>query len=70
MRCFVPRFAVRLRNGAVVLAEVAFCFRCHNALVIPSQRGPETPAWFTFDPDSEPAQELLRRFQSFERLRH
>jgi hypothetical protein len=64
MRCFVPRFAVRLRNGPVVLAEVAFCFRCRNAMGIPSPHSPKTPTWFTFDPDSEPARELLRRFQS------
>lgn len=64
MRCFLPRFAVRLRSGPTVLAEVAFCFRCHNAMGIPSPHNPGTPRWFTFDPDSEPAQELLRRFRA------
>jgi hypothetical protein len=48
MRCFVPGFGVRLRRGPVVLAEVAFCFRCHNAMGIPSPRSPKTPKWFTF----------------------
>jgi hypothetical protein len=64
MRCFVPRFAVRPRSGPMVLAEVAFCFRCHNAMGIPSPHSPKTPRWFTFDPGSEPAQELLRRFRA------
>jgi hypothetical protein len=64
MRCFVPGFAVRLRSGAVVLAEVAFCFRCRNAMGVPSEHSPKAPGWFTFDPDSEPAQELLGRFRA------
>jgi hypothetical protein len=64
MRCFVPRFALRLRRGPVVLAEVAFCFRCHNALGIPSPHNPTTPTWFTFDADSAPAQELLGLFRA------
>ena len=66
MRCFIPRFALRLRSEAVVLAEVAFCFQCHNALGISSRYSPKTPAWFTFDPDSEPAQDLLRRFRALD----
>jgi len=66
MRCFIPRFALRLRNETVVLAEVAFCFRCHNALCISSPHGPKTPTWFTFDPESEPAQDLLRRFRALD----
>lgn len=49
------------------MAEVAFCFRCHNALGIASPHSPTTPTWFTFDPDSEPAQRLLRLFQAFDR---
>jgi hypothetical protein len=64
MRCFVPRYAIRLRRGPLVLAEVAFCFRCHNALGIPSPDNPQTPPWFTFDPDSKPAQELLQLLRS------
>jgi hypothetical protein len=60
MRCFNPQYGIRLRSGTTVLAEVAFCFRCHNALVIPSAHTPGLTTWFTFDPDSSPAQELLR----------
>jgi hypothetical protein len=65
-RCFVPSFAVRLRNGPVVLAEVAFCFRCRNAMGIASEHSPKTPRWFTFDPDSESAQELLGRIRALD----
>jgi hypothetical protein len=65
MRCFVPGYAVRLRRGPRTVAEVAFCFDCHNAKGLPSDLSPQTPTWFTFDPDSEPAQELLRLFRYF-----
>ncbi len=64
MRCFVPRYGLRLRAGSLVLAEVAFCFSCHNAMVFPSDRLPHLPRWFTFDPDSPPARELLRLFRA------
>jgi hypothetical protein len=63
MRCFLPRYAIRLRRGARIVAEVAFCFRCRNALGIGSAESPQTPGWFTFDPDSPPARQLKRLFQ-------
>ena len=64
MRCFIPRFGIRVRAGATVLAEVAFCFSCHNAKAFPSAHTPDLPDWFTFDPASPPAQELLRLFHA------
>jgi len=64
MRCFVPRYGIRLRAESLVLAEVAFCFRCRNAMVFPSEHTPQLPKWLTFDPDSPPAQELLRLFRA------
>lgn len=63
MRCFLPRYGIRVHAGPVVLAEVAFCFRCHNARALPSEHTPQLPRSFTFDPDSPPAQELLRLFR-------
>jgi hypothetical protein len=64
MRCFLPRYAIRLRRGPLVLTEVAFCFRCRNAMSVPAAGNREPPTWFTFDPDSSPAQDLLRLLQS------
>ena len=65
MRCFTPRYGMRLRTELIVLAEVALCFTCHNALVLSSEHPPQLPKWFTFDPDSAPAQQLLRSFREF-----
>jgi hypothetical protein len=62
MRCFLPAYAIRLRRGRTVLAEVAFCFQCHNGLLLTP--GIADTDMFTFDPDSKPAQELLRRFRA------
>jgi hypothetical protein len=59
MRCFVPRYALRLRDAASVLAEIAFCFRCRNGAVVSFESGFVGPEWFTFDPDSPPALRLL-----------
>ncbi|GAA2590820.1 hypothetical protein GCM10010435_81900 [Winogradskya consettensis] len=66
MRCFNPRYGIRVRSEAAVLSEVALCFSCHNALVIPSEHTPGLLTWFTFDPESPPAQELLRLFRACE----
>jgi hypothetical protein len=57
MRCFVPRYGIRVLAGPSVLAEAAFCFRCHNGLIFPLAGA--SPQRFTFDPDSRPARELL-----------
>ena len=67
MRCFLPRYGIRVHAGSSVLAEVAFCFRCHNARALPSEHTPHRPSWFTFDPDSPPAQELLHLFRTTDR---
>ncbi|MEJ3748635.1 hypothetical protein WEI85_35810 [Actinomycetes bacterium KLBMP 9797] len=64
MRCFVPRYAIRLRGGPLVLTEVAFCFQCHNAMSVPIADTTQPPTWFTFDPDSKPAQDLLHLLRS------
>ncbi len=64
MRCFVPRYAIRLRNGPTVLAEIAFCFRCRNGRAISFQPDFVVPSWFTFDPDSQPARRLLGLFRA------
>jgi hypothetical protein len=66
MRCFNPRYGIRVRADSVVLAEVAFCFSCHNALAFPTEHTPHLPGWFTFDPDSPPALELLRLFRTWQ----
>jgi hypothetical protein len=59
MRCFVPRYALRLRDAATVLGEIAFCFRCRNGATVSFEPEFVGPAWFTFDPDSTPARQLL-----------
>lgn len=66
MRCFFPRYGMRVCAEWNVLTEVAFCFKCHKALVVPSEITLHLPMWFTFDPASAPAQELLRLFRSCE----
>src|SRR4051794_40217453 len=40
MRCFMPRFGIRVRADSTVMAEVAFCFSCHNAMAFPSEHTP------------------------------
>jgi hypothetical protein len=64
MRCFMPRYAIRLRRGPTVLAEVAFCFRCRNGRAVSFQPDFDVPGWFTFDPDSTPARQLLSMFRA------
>jgi hypothetical protein len=67
MRCFTPRYGIRVRTETSVLAEVAFCFQCRNALALPGPRTPSLPNWFTFDPDSAPGQQLLELFRECDR---
>ncbi|PLW73241.1 hypothetical protein GQS52_11340 [Streptomyces sp. SCUT-3] len=63
-RCFTPRYGVRAHGNTDVLFEAVFCFSCNGALFT----GPSVPAGMrgirTFDADSPPARELLRRFRS------
>ncbi|MFI7600161.1 hypothetical protein [Actinoplanes sp. NPDC049681] len=64
MRCFLPHYAMRLRNGPTALAEIAFCFRCRNGRALSFPPDFVVAPWFTFDPDSEPARHLLAMFRS------
>ncbi|WP_173082735.1 hypothetical protein [Phytohabitans rumicis] len=50
-------------SPVAVLAEIAFCFRCRNAKVLWPD-GSRRPTWFTVDPDSKPAQDLLQRLDA------
>jgi hypothetical protein len=59
-RCFTPRYGIRAHAADAVLFEIAFCFRCHGALILrPGQR-----ELVAFGADSPPAQELLGRFKA------
>ncbi|NBH07871.1 hypothetical protein [Amycolatopsis sp. SID8362] len=61
MRCYHPVYALRAHGAEGVLFELAFCFRCHNALGFAggAQTGLEG-----FDADSPAGQELLGRFRA------
>ncbi|VVJ16354.1 Uncharacterised protein [Amycolatopsis camponoti] len=62
MRCFIPSYALRVHGSAGLLCEIAFCFRCHNALVIVPGRG--RSRLDGFDADSPAGQDLLARFRA------
>ncbi|MBS2963735.1 hypothetical protein KGA66_11795 [Actinocrinis puniceicyclus] len=64
MRCFTPRFGIRLHDASVARAEVYFCFHCHWAVMVDLLNPGRREVWETFDPDSDPARELLHRFRS------
>jgi hypothetical protein len=64
MRCFIPHYAIRLRQGPVALVDVAFCFECHNALRIPVRGGAGSSDLIGFDATSAPARELLDLLRS------
>ena len=64
MRCFAPGYGIRLHDDSVARAEVLFCFQCHRALMIDLLNPRHKGVGATFDPDSDPAQELLSRFRS------
>ncbi|MDY0813004.1 hypothetical protein [Kitasatospora purpeofusca] len=63
-RCFAPAYGVRAHSSTDLLFEIAFCFRCHGALVL----GPGVPSGLRglqgFDPDSGPGRELLDLFRA------
>jgi hypothetical protein len=65
MRCFNPVYAIEAHGAEGVLVEVAFCFRCRNALV--TVPGGGRPELFGFDVDSPAGQELLARFKAVDR---
>jgi hypothetical protein len=64
MRCFSPGFGMRIHDKSDARAEVLFCFHCHIALMIDLHNPQNRHTGATFDPDSEPARELLARFRS------
>lgn len=61
MRCFAPRYGLRLHTAGGGVRDIAFCFRCHAALVLGPGGVRGSPA---FDGESAPARELLRRFRA------
>lgn len=64
-RCFNAVYALELHGTAGLLAEIAFCFRCHNALVaVPGRDRAELPG---IDTGSAAGQELLARFKAADR---
>ncbi|WP_410614291.1 hypothetical protein [Amycolatopsis sp. lyj-109] len=62
MRCFIPVYALKVHGAADVLVEIAFCFRCHNALVVVPGGG--RPGLVAFEPDSPAGRKLLARFKA------
>lgn len=62
-RCFSPGWGIRVHGATGLLYQLAFCFHCHGIRLW----GPEVPdgqqGLHSFDADSAPAQELLRRFR-------
>jgi hypothetical protein len=62
MRCFNPAYALKAHGAEGVLVEIAFCFRCHNALVIVPGGG--RAGLVAIEPDSPAGQELLARFKA------
>ncbi|MER6914573.1 hypothetical protein ABT354_23110 [Streptomyces sp. NPDC000594] len=62
-RCFIPGWGIRAHGATDLLFRIAFCFQCHAARLW----GPGVPTdmagTHSFDPDSPPARELLRRFR-------
>ncbi|WP_410644927.1 hypothetical protein [Amycolatopsis sp. lyj-346] len=65
MRCFSPVYALRAHGAAETLFEIAFCFRCHNALVVVPNGG--RPGLVAFGADSPSGQALLARFKAADR---
>ncbi|MER6796214.1 hypothetical protein [Amycolatopsis mediterranei] len=65
MRCFSPAYALKAHGAEGVLVEIAFCFRCHNALVVVPGGG--RPGLVAFEPDSPAGRALLARFKAVDR---
>jgi len=63
MRCFSPGFGMRLHDESTARLEILFCFHCHIALMIDLVAPGRGQVGATFDPDSDPARELLSRFR-------
>jgi len=64
MRCFTPGFGIRIHDKSDLRAEVLFCFHCEMALMIDLKNPQSTQTGASFDPDSEPARDLLSRFRN------
>ena len=64
-RCFNPVYGLEVRGAAGVLVEIAFCFRCHSALV--AVPGGDRSEFLGFDPGSAAGRELLARFKAADR---
>ncbi|MFJ8677630.1 hypothetical protein [Streptomyces sp. NPDC093589] len=63
MRCFMPGYGIRAHNADQLLFEIAFCFQCHNALIL--QPAPHKRRDLVgFKADSRRAQDLLALFKA------
>ncbi|WP_093169205.1 hypothetical protein [Sinosporangium album] len=63
-RCFLPGYGIRAHGADHLLFEIAFCFQCHNALLlVPGPKGQRDLVGF--NAESQCAQELLNRFRTF-----
>ncbi|MFJ8435893.1 hypothetical protein ACIQ9P_31785 [Kitasatospora sp. NPDC094019] len=63
-RCFVPAYGIRAHSSTDLLFEVAFCFRCHGALLLEPGVPSAVRRIQGFDPDSVPGRELLGLFRA------
>ncbi|MFD8321895.1 hypothetical protein [Kitasatospora purpeofusca] len=65
-RCFASGYGLRAHSPTDPLFEIAFCFRCHGALVLgpTGTPGPVRRGLQGFDPDSGPGRELLDLFRA------
>ncbi|KAB2352221.1 hypothetical protein [Actinomadura rudentiformis] len=63
MRCFLPGFGLRAYGTDQLFFEIAFCFECHNALVIQPELDNRHDL-IGFKADSRRAEDLLSRFRS------
>ncbi|WP_326687205.1 MULTISPECIES: hypothetical protein [unclassified Streptomyces] len=63
MRCFMPGYGIRAHDAGQLLFELAFCFQCHNALIL--QPAPHKQRDLVgFNADSQRAQDLLALFKA------
>ncbi|MFI5803124.1 hypothetical protein [Streptomyces sp. NPDC051561] len=60
---FVPGWGLRVHGARGVLFEIAFSYDCHAARVWGPGMPHKQEGIYSFDPDSAPAVELLRRFR-------
>ncbi|MFD4907312.1 hypothetical protein [Kitasatospora purpeofusca] len=63
-RCFAPAYGLRAHSSTDPLFEIAFCFRCHGALVLGRGLPSRLRGLQGFDPDSRPGRELLDLFRA------